>query len=67
MSEKKRYDCKENDNHIYYFPPEIGAEDEGGEFRIGDCLERSWIVVGEKDLLEVVKMAKVTYNDNTSL
>ena len=48
----RRFDCTENDNHILYYPED---ENDLGELRVGDPLEKSWTVIGVKDMLEALK------------
>lgn len=50
-STKKRYDCKENDNHIIF----EFADDRIDSLYIGDCLENSWTIIGMKDLKKALK------------
>lgn len=46
MRGKTRYDCTENDNHLYIHC-EQGEID---EILVGDPLEKDWTVIGFKDL-----------------
>lgn len=47
-----KYKCKENDNQIKY----VGEPGENtGEFRFADELGESWIVVGFKDMMKMLR------------
>lgn len=48
-----KHKCKENDNH---FIMDV-SDDEVSEILFGDCLGRSWLVIGLKDLKKGLKKA----------
>lgn len=52
-----KYKCKENDNHIRFIQ-EPG--DDTGEFWFSDELQKSWVVIGAKDLAKA--LAKVGFS-----
>jgi len=58
IEEKVRYDCKDNDNHIYF----NFVDGKIDELQIGDCLEKSWTVISLKDLKEAFNSFGYTFH-----